>query len=382
MTVQLAVADGARVIGTASETGHAYLRQLGAEPVAYGDGLLDRVRDLAPGGVDAAIDTVGTDEAIDVSVALVADRDRIATLAAARRGLELGLRVLGGAPGADPGIEVRQAARLRAGAPGRGGNPLGAGGGHLPAGLGGRRPPPAGRRPHPREDRPHPLRPEPGRDGARRRRAPRCRRRPKLCCRDPPGPAVPPAAPAPGPARRGAVAHRALAGGTPPRRGRPEGGHGRGVRSERPPAPDLRGGGHPPWPPGVRALRRPAAPVGQAGQAGRAGHPVAVVVHRQVRAPRRHRPAGRRGTAGPRRAGPGPGVECARRSRRPDHPAEPARHPRRPRLPGGVRGPRDLRCPPDAVRPGPGRHGGLRRRPAAGLAARCPIQLLRAGPAS
>ena len=112
MAVQLAVADGARVIGTASEAGHAHLRRLGAEPVAYGDGLLDRIRALAPDGVDAAIDTVGTDEAVDVSVALVADRDRIATLAAFRRGFELGLRVLGRAPGADPGTEVRNAARL------------------------------------------------------------------------------------------------------------------------------------------------------------------------------------------------------------------------------------------------------------------------------
>jgi NADPH2:quinone reductase len=112
MAVQLAVADGARVIGTASEAGQTHLRRLGAEPVAYGDGLLDRLRDLAPEGVDAAIDTVGTDEAIDASVALVADRDRIATIAAARRGLELGLKVLGGAPGADPGVEVREAARL------------------------------------------------------------------------------------------------------------------------------------------------------------------------------------------------------------------------------------------------------------------------------
>ena len=112
MAVQLAVADGARVIGTASEAGPAHLRRLGAEPVAYGDGLLDRIRALAPDGVDAAIDTVGTDEAVDVSVALVADRDRIATLAAFRRGFELGLRVLGRAPGADPGTEVRDAARL------------------------------------------------------------------------------------------------------------------------------------------------------------------------------------------------------------------------------------------------------------------------------
>ena len=46
-------------------------------PVAYGDGLLDRVRELAPDGVDAAVDAVGTDEALDVSLALVADREQI-----------------------------------------------------------------------------------------------------------------------------------------------------------------------------------------------------------------------------------------------------------------------------------------------------------------
>ncbi len=112
MLVQLAVADGARVIATAAESGHAYLRELGAEPVAYGAGLLQRITALAPDGVTAAIDTVGTDEAIDVSVALVADRSRIATIAAFQRGFDLGLKVLGGAPGADPGTEVRAAARM------------------------------------------------------------------------------------------------------------------------------------------------------------------------------------------------------------------------------------------------------------------------------
>jgi NADPH:quinone reductase len=112
MAVQLAVADGARVIATAAESGHAYLRQLGADPVLYGEGLLERVMALAPDGVEAAIDTIGTDEAIDVSVALVADRDRIATIAAFGRGFDLGLKVLGGAPGADPGTEVRAAARM------------------------------------------------------------------------------------------------------------------------------------------------------------------------------------------------------------------------------------------------------------------------------
>ena len=112
MAVQLAVGRGARVIGTSSEPRHAYLRQLGAEPVEYGDGLLGRIRGLAPDGVDAAFDTVGTDEAMDVSVGLVADRDRIATIAGFTKGFELGVKVLGGAPGADPGVEIRAAARI------------------------------------------------------------------------------------------------------------------------------------------------------------------------------------------------------------------------------------------------------------------------------
>ena len=58
--VQLAVARGARVIGTASPVNHDYLRTLGAEPVAYGEGLVERVRALAPDGVDAALDVAGS----------------------------------------------------------------------------------------------------------------------------------------------------------------------------------------------------------------------------------------------------------------------------------------------------------------------------------
>jgi NADPH:quinone reductase-like Zn-dependent oxidoreductase len=58
--VQLAVARGARVIGTASPANHDYLRSLGAEPVAYGEGLAGRVRALAPGGVDLALDVAGS----------------------------------------------------------------------------------------------------------------------------------------------------------------------------------------------------------------------------------------------------------------------------------------------------------------------------------
>jgi NADPH:quinone reductase-like Zn-dependent oxidoreductase len=112
MAVQLAVNAGARVIGTASQASHAYLRELGAEPVIYGDGLVERIRALVPGGVDAAIDAVGSDEAVDASVALVSDRKRIVTIAAFQRGLELGLKIIGAGPGGDPGTEIRAAARL------------------------------------------------------------------------------------------------------------------------------------------------------------------------------------------------------------------------------------------------------------------------------
>jgi NADPH:quinone reductase-like Zn-dependent oxidoreductase len=58
--VQLAVARGARVIGTAGPASQDYLRSLGAEPVAYGEGMTERVRALAPAGVDLALDAAGS----------------------------------------------------------------------------------------------------------------------------------------------------------------------------------------------------------------------------------------------------------------------------------------------------------------------------------
>lgn len=113
MAVQLAVARGATVLGTASPARHELLRDLGAIPIAYGTGLADRVRAAAPEGVHAAADLVGTDEAVDVSVELVADRSRIATIAGFGRGAQAGIKLLGGSPGADPGTDVREAARLQ-----------------------------------------------------------------------------------------------------------------------------------------------------------------------------------------------------------------------------------------------------------------------------
>ncbi len=107
LAVQLAARRGARVLATASPGNHDFLRSLGAEPVAYGDGLLDRVRALAPDGVDAALDLVGTQEALDTSLALVADRDRVVTIAAFAVATQLGIKLIGGGPDADPGTEIR-----------------------------------------------------------------------------------------------------------------------------------------------------------------------------------------------------------------------------------------------------------------------------------
>lgn len=112
VAVQVAVARGATALATASEAKHELLRDLGAIPITYGPGLADRLRAAAPDGVDAAADLVGTDEAVDVSVDLVPDRSRIATIAGFERGARAGIKLLGGAPGADPGDEVRAAARL------------------------------------------------------------------------------------------------------------------------------------------------------------------------------------------------------------------------------------------------------------------------------
>lgn len=97
--VQFAVAWGATVIATASPARHEQLRELGAIPVAYGDGLIDRVREAAPQGVTVVLDGAGTDEAIQTSLELVADRDRIATIVRGPDAADFGIRAFsGGSP--------------------------------------------------------------------------------------------------------------------------------------------------------------------------------------------------------------------------------------------------------------------------------------------
>jgi NADPH:quinone reductase-like Zn-dependent oxidoreductase len=79
--VQLARLRGATVIGTGADSTFGFLRELGAQPVAYGSGLADRVRALVPGGVTAASALVGT-ETIEVALALGVPPGRISAIAA------------------------------------------------------------------------------------------------------------------------------------------------------------------------------------------------------------------------------------------------------------------------------------------------------------
>ena len=81
--LQQAALRGIRVIGTASRARFDEVRRFGGEPVEYGDGLAERIRALTDDPIAAGLDAVGTDEAIDVSLELVADRSRIVTIAAA-----------------------------------------------------------------------------------------------------------------------------------------------------------------------------------------------------------------------------------------------------------------------------------------------------------
>ncbi|MDO4918055.1 NADP-dependent oxidoreductase [Kocuria sp.] len=79
MGAQIAKAFGARVIGTASARNHDYVRGLGAEPVEYGDGLAERVRELAPNGVDIVADFVGG--VLEDTLAVLAEGGRHGSIA-------------------------------------------------------------------------------------------------------------------------------------------------------------------------------------------------------------------------------------------------------------------------------------------------------------
>ena len=97
VTVQVALARGLTVIGTAGDANQDFVRSLGAIPTRHGPGLAERVRALAPGGVDGGVDTAGKGGVRDL-IALTGDPASVVTIADFTAG-ELGVHVTSGGGG-------------------------------------------------------------------------------------------------------------------------------------------------------------------------------------------------------------------------------------------------------------------------------------------
>jgi len=106
--VQLAVARGARVIGTGSPATHGFLRSLGAEPITYGHGMAERARALAPGGVDLALDVAGSGVLPEL-IELAGDPEHVITIADFAGAQQYGVRFSRG----DSGRAIYALAQIR-----------------------------------------------------------------------------------------------------------------------------------------------------------------------------------------------------------------------------------------------------------------------------
>jgi NADPH2:quinone reductase len=106
--VQLAKVRGAEIIGIASEANHEWLSSVGAIPVAYGDGIADRIRAAAPHGVDAFIDTFG-EEYVRLAIDLGVAKERIETIIAFQVAEEAGIKAEGSSTAASTEVLAEMA---------------------------------------------------------------------------------------------------------------------------------------------------------------------------------------------------------------------------------------------------------------------------------
>ena len=104
VAVQMAVAQGLTVVASASEANQGYLRELGATPVVYGDGLVERVRAAAPGGVDVVYDVAGKTPVEDL-LALAPSPGKVVSIANFTLPEHGGISTGGGQPGERRGPE-------------------------------------------------------------------------------------------------------------------------------------------------------------------------------------------------------------------------------------------------------------------------------------
>lgn len=110
VAVQMAVARGANVIASSSEDNHAYLQEIGATPVLYGEGVVGRVRAAAGGPVDAVFDVAGKTPIEDL-ISLATVPSQVVTIANFAAG-EAGARVTGGRADSQPMEALAQVAGL------------------------------------------------------------------------------------------------------------------------------------------------------------------------------------------------------------------------------------------------------------------------------
>lgn len=114
IAVQLLRLRGAAVVGIASAANHDWLRGHGVVPVAYGDGLQQRIRAAAPNGLAAFVDTFGPDY-VDLAVQLGVAPERIDTVTAFERAAEIGAKTDGSGVGSTRDVMSKLAALVVSG---------------------------------------------------------------------------------------------------------------------------------------------------------------------------------------------------------------------------------------------------------------------------
>ena len=114
VTVQLLKSKGASVIGIAGPSHHDWLRSKGVTPVAYGEGLIDRIRAAAPDGVDAFIDLFGP-EYIKLAVDLGVSPDRIETIISWEAAQQVGAKAEGSGDASTPEVLAEMAELVASG---------------------------------------------------------------------------------------------------------------------------------------------------------------------------------------------------------------------------------------------------------------------------
>jgi NADPH:quinone reductase-like Zn-dependent oxidoreductase len=100
VAVQMALARGAKVIASAGEANHDYLREIGATPVLYGGGVAERVRAAAGGPVDAVFDVAGKTP-VEELISLAPEPSQVVSIANFTAG-QAGARVTGGGADSHP----------------------------------------------------------------------------------------------------------------------------------------------------------------------------------------------------------------------------------------------------------------------------------------